>query len=352
MNASWDPQWLLNPIAVDKPCGDNPDESFLLAPFDSLRLFRQDRSPEAPPEPDDEEGKERGKAKAAPNWDDLKSDASTALGRSKDLRLLTYLAAAVLRTDGLPAFVQTLGVAATWLETYWPNVYPVIDEDALERCSALNCFADLMLFCDRVWRLPLVESPRHGRFSLRDLEIAAGHTQPGADERRPEEGAVTAAFDETALEQLIALQAVANEGIANIKRINAVMLSQGGTDMVPDLAGLSKHFGKISTFLRTRIESRQGGDASVASDSSGSGVSDAPLASAGGPIRSRQDAIRALDAVAEFFRKNEPSSPVPLFTERAKRLVSVNFLEALADIVPDAVSAARAAGGVKDESAS
>jgi hypothetical protein len=27
--------------------------------------------------------------------------------------------------------------------------------------------------------------------------------------------------------------------------------------------------------------------------------------------RSRRDAIRALDAVAEFFRKNEPSSPVP-----------------------------------------
>jgi type VI secretion system protein ImpA len=35
--------------------------------------------------------------------------------------------------------------------------------------------------------------------------------------------------------------------------------------------------------------------------------------------KSRQDAIRALDAVAEFFRRNEPSSPIPLFLERAKR---------------------------------
>ena len=61
-----------------------------------------------------------------------------------------------------------------------------------------------------------------------------------------------------------------------------------------------------------------------------------------GAIKSRQDAIRALDAVAEFFRRNEPSSPIPLFCERAKRLVSKNFLEVLADVAPDAV---RGAGG-------
>ncbi len=53
-----------------------------------------------------------------------------------------------------------------------------------------------------------------------------------------------------------------------------------------------------------------------------------------GAIRSRQDAIRALDAVAEFFRRNEPSSPIPLFVDRAKRLVSKDFLEVLADIAP------------------
>ena len=65
-----------------------------------------------------------------------------------------------------------------------------------------------------------------------------------------------------------------------------------------------------------------------------------------GAIKSRQDAIRALDAVAEFFRRNEPSSPIPLFLERAKRLVSKDFLEVLADIAPEAVPQARAAGGL------
>ena len=66
-----------------------------------------------------------------------------------------------------------------------------------------------------------------------------------------------------------------------------------------------------------------------------------------GAIRSREDAIRALDAVAEFFRRNEPSSPIPLFIDRAKRLVSKDFLEVLADVAPDAVAQARAAGGFR-----
>jgi type VI secretion system protein ImpA len=65
-------------------------------------------------------------------------------------------------------------------------------------------------------------------------------------------------------------------------------------------------------------------------------------------IGSRQEAIAALDAVADFFRRTEPSSPIPLFLARAKRLVSKDFLEVLADIAPDAVAQARVAGGLRD----
>jgi type VI secretion system protein ImpA len=64
-------------------------------------------------------------------------------------------------------------------------------------------------------------------------------------------------------------------------------------------------------------------------------------------VKSRQDAMKALDAVADFFKRTEPSSPIPMLVARAKRLVSKDFLEVLADIAPDAVAQARAAGGLK-----
>jgi type VI secretion system protein ImpA len=66
-------------------------------------------------------------------------------------------------------------------------------------------------------------------------------------------------------------------------------------------------------------------------------------------IKSRQDAIRALDAVAAFFRSHEPSSPVPLFVERAKRLVSKSFMEVLEDIAPEGLSQAQLIGGIKND---
>jgi len=66
-------------------------------------------------------------------------------------------------------------------------------------------------------------------------------------------------------------------------------------------------------------------------------------------IRTRQDAVRAIDAIAAFFRSHEPSSPVPIFLERAKRLVSKSFMEVLEDIAPDSLSQARMIGGIKDE---
>jgi hypothetical protein len=49
---------------------------------------------------------------------------SIGLGTSRDFRLLAHLAAAELRLDGLPAFIDAFGVAARWLEANFDTVYP------------------------------------------------------------------------------------------------------------------------------------------------------------------------------------------------------------------------------------
>jgi type VI secretion system protein ImpA len=85
-----------------------------------------------------------------------------------------------------------------------------------------------------------------------------------------------------------------------------------------------------------------------ASDSGG-GSPDAGMGPAApvGAIKTREDAVRALDAVSDFFRRHEPSSPIPLLVDRAKRLVSKDFLEVLAEVAPEALGQARAAGGLR-----
>ena len=53
MSVRWEGQSLLQPISADQPCGENLEDTPLLAAFDALRLFGQSRSPEAPVEPPD-----------------------------------------------------------------------------------------------------------------------------------------------------------------------------------------------------------------------------------------------------------------------------------------------------------
>jgi type VI secretion system protein ImpA len=346
MSARWDAEPLLQPLAGEQPCGPNLDETGGLVAFDALRLFGQPRSPEAPADTD-EADKEAAKAKPPIEWPRVQSDALEALGKSKDLRLLAYLGTAVLRTEGLPSFAAALTTASHWLETYWPHVYPLLDEDAIARRNALNCFADPMAVVDRVWRMPLVESRQHGRFGLRDIELARGQATPGPLEAKPDENAIRAAFGEMPIEELTALDRSVADAMAALNTIDARMRSEGGPDVAPDFAPLSTQFAKLNRFLREQVESRTG--ATAAAGAPGDGSAAAGAAFAVGGIASRQDAIRALDAVAEYFRRNEPSSPIPLFVDRAKRLVAKDFLEVLADIAPDALAVARSAGGLKDE---
>jgi len=341
MTGPWEGADLLKPLSEEAPCGENLEDTPLLASFDTFRVFGQAT-------PLDKRLDDRDKPVPLPDWRDIRERATEALSRSKDLRLLAYLGTALLWTDGLAAFASTLHVAAEWLERYGSQVFPLIDDDALLRRNALNCFGDRMAVNDWLRRTPLVRSRQHGSFGLRDLEIAAGQVQPGSGETPADEKQIAAAFGEMSIQDLQALQERVTTALTAIKRINAVMAAEGGAEMVPTLDALTTQFGKADRFLRAQLTLRVPDEAGETADNAGPATGTGQVGAVGA-IRSRQDAIRALDAVATFFRNNEPSSPVPMFVERAKRLVSKDFLEVLADIAPEGLSQAKSAGGVPQE---
>ena len=340
MSARWEgEELLLQPITPEQPCGENLEDTELLASFDTYRLFGQPRPLDAPPDPEDKNDKWIPKPPESPEWGEIRDKAADALRKSKDLRLLANLGTALLRTDGVPGFAATLNVASEWLEAYWPTLYPLVDEDAILRRNALNCFADPMAVVDRLRKVALVRSRQHGTFSLRDID----------GDRPFDQQQVSAAFGSMPITDLTQLNDSVNSSVAALKKIDAKMRESAGSDATPAFDQLSSQLNKMGVALRAQLAAHPG-----RSESDGAAAAEAPAnggASQGaalGAVRSRQDAIRALDAVSAFFKQTEPSSPVPLFLERAKRLVSKDFLEVLADIAPDALAQARAAGGLKD----
>jgi len=320
---------LIAPISEAEPCGESLEDTVLLASFDAFRVFGHSLPPDPPPA-----------------WPTIRNEAVAALARSKDVRLLTHLAAATLRTDGLAAFLDTIGVAEAWLEHSWAATFPLVEEDAILRRNALNCFSDQVAVIDGLRRAPLVASREHGRISLRDLEMAAGLVAAGEGDTPPDSGRISAAFGAVPLEALRALlEAVEAAGKA-LQAIDAKMRAEAGVEAAPSFDPLAAQLAKVSKALRAQLTERGDTVGAVAGDDA------ATAPSGGGPIgavRSRQEAIRALDAVTAFFRQAEPSSPVPFFLERAKRLVAKDFMEVLNDVAPGALSAAREAVGLRDQ---
>jgi type VI secretion system protein ImpA len=193
--------------------------------------------------------------------------------------------------------------------------------------------------------MPLVSSRKHGKVSLRDIEISSGQAVAASGEARPEEQVINAAFAEAPLDELQTLQQSVTDALAALRSISNTMGSEAGPDAAPSFDVLSNQLTRIDRVLRGQLALRQ----DVQTDGSKPSSSHESMMNAAsvGVITSRQDAIRALDSIAEFFRRNEPSSPIPLLLDRAKRLVSKSFLEVLADVAPDAVGQARAVGGLR-----
>lgn len=324
---------LAEPVNSENPCGEDLEDTPLLASFDAFRLFGQ-----------------MGPLADDTDWRTIRDRALEALEQSRDLRLLAHLAAAVLRTDGLQRFCDVVQVAANWFSAFPDPLYPRVDEDAILRKNALNSFGDRMAIVDGVRRRPFISNPQIGAFSLRDVEIATGKLAPGeSGGEAPSEAHLNAVLTAADGEQLATLEAGLGAAVRALQSVESQMRDAHGAEGTPEFDLLLGPLADIRRLLAEQLATRAANAMPVVG-ADGTPAEPGTVAVIGvGSIRSRDDAIRALDAVATFFRSNEPSSPVPLFVERAKRLIGRDFIEVLADMAPDGLDQARHVGGVRDE---
>lgn len=340
--ASIDPDHWLRPISGDSPAGENLEYD---AGFGELeraargKEARQSGDEVLPAEP--------------PRWRDVVDQASTLLDRSRDLRITFYLTHAALNIDGIAGLAAGLRLTHGLLEAFWDTVYPQLDKDdnndpTLRMNSIAQLAGDDLL--RNLVRVPLADSRVAGRYGLRDVRLANGEITAPEGEKVPDPALVDGAFMDCDLDALRATAAATHEASTALESIGTLLADRAGTNNVPDLDGLAKELRAIQAVLKPRLEQR-----GVSAPGGGEAAGSAAAGQAGqatiaiGEIRSRDDAVRAIDNISEYFRKNEPSSPVPLLLQRAKRLVAKDFMEILRDLTPDGVSQAEAIGGVRSE---
>lgn len=295
------------------------------------------------------------------DWSDVGKRARALLARTKDLRVALYLARAELQTGGMVGFADSLRLVRNLTEQYWDTVHPQLDadddNDPTLRVNTIMSLCDEDTVLRSLREAPLVNSRSFGRVSYRDIAMANGEIAPvdGAEGSGLDAAGINAAFMECDVEALQATAAAAREAVEHATAIEAQVTGQVGAGDAPNLADLRSAIQPIQRVLMEKLEQRGVGDSAAAANGQESASADAtgqpaagavPAASAG-QIASRDDVVRALDKICQYYERNEPSSPVPLLLRRAKRLVTKSFMDILRDLAPDGVAQAEKIGGTE-----
>lgn len=349
-----DPEHLLRAVTEDAPCGDNLEYD-----REYLELERALQPPAELMTGEADEDAPKGV-----DWADIRKRALALTDRTKDLRIVVPLTRALLWTDGVVGFRDGLALIRGLLDERWETVHPRLDpdddNDPLLRVNTLVALNDADTVIRDLRAVPLVVSRNFGPVNYREIALAAGELTPIDGEAPRQMSELKAAFVDCDADALLMTGAAGRESVSLIAAIEQSLTEKVGASRAADFSAVRTAIRSISRFLDERVSERglasagavdaSGEVASAGQDASGGGLA------GGGAVRqrppdevsSREDVVRLLEKLCDYFRRNEPSSPIPILLNRAKQLVGKDFMEILQDLAPDGVPQAERFKGASD----
>jgi type VI secretion system protein ImpA len=178
-----------------------------------------------------------------------------------------------------------------------------------------------------------------------------GEVPPAGDAPKLEMTSVEAAFQDVSDEALEATATAITRSIENLRRIEAAFSASAGVSG-PDVTGLAQVLNQANRAVTPRLERRKGAAGGTAQASAEGAVhtnGTTTRVALTGDINTREDVVRALDKICDYYARNEPSSPLPLLLQRCKRLATMSFLEIVREMVPDGLSQVELIAGKREE---
>jgi len=362
-------------ISPDSPCGENLEQDHVFAQLENEAKFIPERQMGNVIIP------EKG-----PDWKKVRDSALTLLERSRDIQVAMHLTCGLVQTDGFKGLDNGLSLINGLLQKHWDDVHPRQDPEddyPVLRMNTLATLNDDKKIIDPLLNLPLTKS-RLGEFSWNQIEASKSKVEalshmsqegyveslkkslnkdaPGTlEEAKIKASAyldsIGAAFNETDLQNLRDLGNTIKHTLEQAEAILAISSDKAGSENAPDISRFIKLFKNLQKLFDEKIKLKealaleQGESEAVRldvlamTDITQRGVKTVK----GNGIHSREDVIFAIDGICKYFESYEPSSPVPFLLQRAKKLLSMNFMEILQDLTPDAISQAENICGTQQQ---
>ena len=345
------------PLEGENPAGENLEYDPLYLEMDSLAVTI----------PDSQIGESKIEGRG-PDWRKLRENCLSLWGKTRDLRVASYLTVAETAGGSIADCLATLKLILFLLRDMWDNVYPKLDpddeNDPTERLNILvmlspepGAINDPVMFISRFRALrlapPLPYTLRDHLISINEFEAADGQTL--------DPQLITGELMRIPLEEVEKQAALAGELRETVNAICATMDEKMQGTHSLNMNSLLAETNKLCKFYANYIQSA-GGAAGVAAGAAGeeAGAEAVPsqaseAVAVGGNVNlaayrpsNRADALLLLRKGAEYFQRQEPNSPIPLLVNRALRLSEMNFIDLLKDIVPDALDQGKKILGVRE----
>lgn len=335
---------ILKPISGKNPCGVDPRDG---QSFDLLKEARREEDAGS-------QGEWKREVKVA-DWPKAIQLATKILSsQGKDLQVAAWLTEGLVKKHGAAGLRDGLKILRGLHEQYWEAFYPPIENGDLEyrsgRLEALNKILPIAIL-----NMPLIHPPGGPAYSC-------WHYKESQEVENLRRGAATDGEKKRALAE--ALEEGKLEGEKFDKVVAATPLSHCSTTLenlnqswdefeaferildekyrpeAPSVRGIKEALSECRSLLSGIVRKKGGVGAPAVSQpdiapreaamapvvhmtASGSGIT---------PV-DRADALRRLGAVAEFFRRTEPHSPVAYLVQRAARWGEMPLDEWLQEVI-------------------
>jgi type VI secretion system protein ImpA len=141
---------LLTPIAGENPSGE---DLYYDKVFDQIKEARREDTDDLPAG-----DWERSQKKKADHRAVIKLAGDALAKRSKDIRLAAWLVESQLTVDGFPVLTPGIELIRSLQETFWPTLYPVIEDGEDLELRMISVETAAKLIADSVRKLPLTRS--------------------------------------------------------------------------------------------------------------------------------------------------------------------------------------------------
>lgn len=278
-----------------------------------------------------------------PNWNPvLELGPEILCGTSKDLEVAAWLTEALVRKHGFAGLRDGYRLVRELAERFWDQLYPLPDEYGMETrvfpLSGLNGGDTEGTLIAPIENCPI--TPDGFSFANYRDALEIEKLDPDKRSQRLEEGAVSltefersatggsAEYYQTLLDDL-------NAALDEFGKVTEILDEKCGSDSPP-----SSNIRNVLVDIRDRVNALAG--PLLGADEEAAAEGEMVVAQGGavagrtnGPIASREDALRVLLQVADFFRKTEPHNPVSYAVEQAVRWGRMSLPELLNELVPD-----------------